>query len=536
MCGIFLYFGDESKTIVTNEFFKTQARGPDNSHIIVENKLFIGFHRLMINDLSYTGDQPFLYDNCILICNGEIYNFEALKEKFELVCTSGSDCEVIVHLYNKLKTKYQDLDEVVYHLCNLLDGEYAFIIYDKFNDKIITARDRYGIRPLFLGLNSDNSFGFASEMKSLNNLFETIEQFKPSTYAIFNKNNSKKIYKYNNISEPYDLNNNNVDLLLPQIKQALELAVCNRLTSDVPLCALLSGGVDSSLVCGILSKYMDKPLHTFSIGLLSSPDLKYAQKVADHIKSIHHEHVVTEQEMLDAIPEVIRITETYDITTIRASTPHYLISKYIRENTDFKCLFSGEGSDELNGSYAYFKKAPDMDAFHDETNRLLEDICYFDNLRADRCISSQGLEARVPFLDHHFVKLIQSIDPKLKMCDDKIEKYLLRKAFDGIDLIPAKVLWRPKEAFSDGVSQTTKSWYQIIQEHVDTLITDDEFKTEAPKYTHCTPHTKEAYYYRKIFHSHYKHNNILPYIWLPKFVDSSITDPSARTLKNIYVE
>ena len=234
--------------------------------------------------------------------------------------------------------------------------------------------------------------------------------------------------------------------------------------------------------------------------------------------------------------KVIRITETYDITTIRASTPHYLISKYIRENTDFKCLFSGEGSDELNGSYAYFKKAPDMDAFHDETNRLLEDICYFDNLRADRCISSQGLEARVPFLDHHFVKLIQSIDPKLKMCDDKIEKYLLRKAFDGIDLIPAKVLWRPKEAFSDGVSQTTKSWYQIIQEHVDTLITDDEFKTEAPKYTHCTPHTKEAYYYRKIFHSHYKHNNILPYIWLPKFVDSSITDPSARTLKNIYVE
>lgn len=549
MCGIFFYLGKNNNfPKIYNEFMKSRVRGPDNSHIIIEqvnndNDIFIGFHRLMINDLTYNGDQPMFYNQNILICNGEIYNSKELVKKYNLICKSNSDCEVIIQLYDYFKN--QNNQNAVKNLCIELDGEFTFIIYDKILKQIIVARDRYGVRPLFIGNNKyTNEWGFASELKNLNLLFEDIEQFKPSTYSIFDIDKMiKNSYTYNNIVEPYDLSNNNEDIILPKIKKFLEDAVEKRLTGDVPICALLSGGLDSSLVCGIITKKIGKGiLNTFSIGMEGSMDLLYAKKVANHIGSIHHEIIVTQEEMLNSIEEVIRIIESYDITTVRASTPHYLISKYIKENTNFKCILSGEMSDEQNNSYFYFKKAPDIDSLHNEANRLITDICYFDNLRADRCISSQGLEARVPFSDHYLIKFIQSINPKLRMCNDKIEKYLLRKAFDGINLIPDEVLWRPKAGFSDAVSSQENSWHKIIQEHIDNLITDKEFKIESSKFIHCIPHTKEAYYYRKIFHQYYKykHDNVIPYFWLPKWCydknGKEILDPSARELTDIYIE
>lgn len=554
MCGIFFYLGiNNTSSKIYHEFMKSKSRGPDNSRVIIEKNIFIGFHRLMINDLTYNGDQPMFHNENILICNGEIYNSQEIIEKYDLQCKSKSDCEVIIQLYDYLK-KYNNQEKSIKILCEELDGEFAFIIYDKSLEQIIIARDRYGVRPLFIGNNKDtNEWGFASELKNLNLLFDNIIQFNPSSYSIINinindKNNNNvkslsfDMHTYNNIYEPYNLLNDCEDIILPQIKEALEKAVEKRLSGEMPICALLSGGLDSSLVCGIITKKIGKGiLNTFSIGLEGSTDLLYAKKVAEHIGSIHHEIKVTEKEMLESIEEVIRIIESYDITTVRASTPHYLISKYIKENTEFKCVISGEMSDEQMSSYFYFKKAPDIDSMHNESNRLIKDICYFDNLRADKCISSQGLEARIPFSDHHLIKLIQSINPKLRMCDTKIEKYLLRKAFDNIDLIPDSVLWRPKAGFSDAVSSYENSWHKIIKKHVDSLISDEEFEIDSIQFSHCIPYTKEAYYYRKLFHKYYdNHYNIVPYFWLPKWCynkqGQEITDPSARELTDIYIE
>jgi asparagine synthase (glutamine-hydrolysing) len=549
MCGIFCYLGlantdkaDHAALAnpdIYNGFMQTRHRGPDNSHILIDDNLFIGFHRLMINDLTYNGDQPMIQNENVLICNGEIYNFKELIKKYKLNCKSHSDCEVIVQLYNYFKTIYHDTDNVVRYLSQELDGEFAFIIYDKNIKKLIVVRDRFGMRPLFIGT-SINAIGFGSELKNLDKLFDNVEQFKPSNFAIYNTLNNKLDIQDIYYEIPFNFDRGiNLGLdVIPQIRKTFEDAVQKRLISDVPICALLSGGLDSSLVCGILTEKLGRGvLNTFSIGMKGSTDLHYARKVADYIGSIHHEVLVSEKEMLESIEEVIRITETYDITSVRASTPHYLVSKYIKENTNFRCVLSGEMSDELLGGYLYFKKAPDSGSFIAETHRLLNDICYFDNLRADRCISSQSLEARVPFSDTKFISLIQSIDPVLRQ-NEKIEKYLLRKAFDGANIIPDEVLWRSKSAFSDAVSSDEKSWYRIIQDHVDTLITDDEFEIESIKYGYCTPTTKESYYYRKTFHKYYKNNKVIPYFWLPKFIRSSssgqIIDPSARTLTELY--
>jgi asparagine synthase (glutamine-hydrolysing) len=535
MCGIFYYRGKQK---VYNEFMKTQHRGPDNSHILIEDDLFIGFHRLMINDLSYNGSQPFMSNNCVVICNGEIYNFKELKYLYDLNLHSESDCEVILHLYLKFKDINSNIYETVKALCNALDGEFAFIIYDKLLNKVIAARDRYGVRPLFFGY-KDKEIGIASELKSLDNIFSNVKQFPPSYYLIqSNSGDNMFVFSpYNTIDESYDLKNNNINEILPQIKSKLEASVIKRLISDVPICALLSGGLDSSLISGLLSKFMNKKLHTFSIGMEGSTDLFFAQKVANYIGSIHTSVVVTKEQMLAAIPEVIKVIESYDITTVRASTPNYLLAKYIKNNTDFKVLLTGEMSDEVNTSYLYFKKAPSPDELHKEGNKLISEICYFDNLRADRSISGNSLEARVPFSDHLFVKFMQSINPELRMCDNKIEKYLVRKAFEGDNLIPDEVLYREKSAFSDGVSSYEDSWHNIIKTHVDTLISDEEFEKEASKYMHCTPYTKESYYYRKTFHEYYKNDAVIPHFWLPNqtwFSEGKFPlDPSARTMTDI---
>lgn len=536
MCGIFLYLQNEAINSdklneIYNNFLKIKNRGPDYSEYLVKNNMFIGFHRLAINDLTSSGNQPMINDNIILICNGEIYNYKELIKKYNLNCTSHSDCESILKLYIHFKEKYQNINEIIYNLCNELDGEFAFIIFDKNINKIIVSRDRYGVRPLFFSINNDK-FGFSSELKSLDNLFNSVIQFKPSCYMTIDLENNLKydIHEYHKIKKNY-INNKEPNINI--IKTLLIDSVRKRLNSDRPLCALLSGGVDSSIVCGILSKYFmknKKDLHTFSIGLKNSADLIYAKKVAEFIDSTHHEVVVTEEEMLKSITEVIKITETYDITTIRASTPNYLIAKYIKENSDFKVIFSGEMSDELFGSYLYFKNSPNKDEYHNEVNRLLENVYLFDNLRADRCISSQGLEARIPFSDHILAEYIQSIDPKYRTCNNRIEKELLRKSFEEDNIIPYEILYRQKDAFSDAVSNKDRRWFTIIKEYINQYITDDEFNEESIKYTINTPLTKEAYYYRKIYNNYYKSENIIPYFWMPKWSNET-NDPSATTLK-----
>jgi asparagine synthase (glutamine-hydrolysing) len=548
MCGIFLYLNEAEQFDIMNvlqQFMKIQHRGPDHSQIFIEKNMVMGFHRLAINDLSYDGNQPMYMHDTVLICNGEIYNFKELNESFGLKCSSHSDCETIIKLYYHLNEKYDnDIETVMFDLCNNLDGEFAFIIYDSKNNKIIAARDNLGTRPLFIGFDQNTKkIAFASELKAIDTLFpENSSQFKPSTFMIIDtKTFEFSVKKYNVISEAYleNMMETNLEIILPTIRNLLIKAVEKRVTTtDRPLCCLLSGGLDSSLICGIISKYFLKEghkLNTFSIGMKGSTDLKYAKKVADFIKSEHHEVLVTKEQMLDSIEEVIRITETWDVTTIRASVVNYLVAKYIKDNSNCIVTMSGELSDEGGGGggYIYLKKAPDANAFHNECNRLLEEVYYFDNLRADRCISSNGLEVRFPFSDKHLIKYFQSIDPKLRMCNDKVEKFLLRKAFENENVLPLEIINRPKAAFSDACSSEEESWYKIIQNHVDTLISDESLLEASKHFKHNTPKTKEALYYRQIFRKFYQNDAIIPHLWLPKWCGDT-NEPSARAI-DIYI-
>lgn len=548
MCGIFFYHGssvelDAGK--IARQFFNIKHRGPDNSSMYVEKNMFIGFHRLAINDLHTSGNQPMVIDDVILICNGEIYNYQKLKQRYDIQCASTSDCEVVLRLYILLKEKYHDKNQIMEMLCNELEGEFAFIIYDKELNAVMAARDRYGVRPLFLAYNQKTKeIGFCSELKGLNDLFDIdcfCHQFLPSYVMCINMgilaadslpiSQAIEIFPYFNNTVSYDLQLSNEQVVFQNIRHMLTEAVKQRCISDVPICALLSGGLDSSLVCGILSKIMKKPLHTFSIGLAGSPDLFHARNVSYFIKSIHHEVVISEGDMLDAIEDVIRAIESYDITTVRASIPNYLIAKHIKEKTRFRVVLSGEYSDEVFSGYMYNKMAPTADALHKEANRLVQNICYFDSLRADRCISVHGLEARCPFSSTELVKYVLSIDPKLRMSKDKIEKYLLRRAFEEEGIIPSSILFRSKAAFSDAVSTRDNSWHTILKKHLEQMISDEEFEQNAKNFFHNTPKTKEAYFYRKVFHKYYRHDKVIPYFWMPnqEWVGEQI-DPSAREL------
>ncbi len=333
------------------------------------------------------------------------------------------------------------------------------------------------------------------------------------------------------INEKYNLYDETDEVILKGLNNVFREAVYKRMMSDKEICSLLSGGLDSSLVASIVSERLGpNKLKTFAIGIKGSPDLKYAQMVADHIKSVHHSIELTEKEFLEAIEEVIIAIESYDTTTVRASVGNYLVSKYIRNNTDCKVIFNGDYADEVCGGYKYFKKTQDPIEFHNECVRLVNDIHYFDCLRSDRSISNNGLEARVPFADKDFVEFYLSINPTLRMSYDKIEKCMLRKAFVKDNLLPEEVLWRFKEAFSDGVTVETRSWHQIIQEFVDNQITDEYFEQNKNKYDYNTPVLKESFYYREIFEKHYQgRGNVIPYFWMPKWC-GDMTDPSAREI------
>lgn len=555
MCGIFFYHCGNidlniEEDLPCKDFMKSNARGPDNTHVYVEDKMIFGFHRLAINDLSPAGNQPMQFDDIILICNGEIYNHKELNEKYNLTCTSRSDCETIARLYMKLRDDNCDYyDDILIKLCQELDGEFAFIIYDKKINKLIVARDPYGMRPLFVGYDEiAKTIAFGSELKYLDKLFNNVHQVRPS--KIFTYDLDKSVfpitYEYNHIYIQYDPDNVNLDVILPEIKTRLENSVRKRLIGDVPACALLSGGLDSSLVCAIMAREMRRngntePLHTFSIGLADAPDLRYARMVSEHIGSVHHEVIVTEKEMLDAIPDVIKAIESFDVTTVRASVPNYLIAKHIAKHTNFKIVLSGEMSDELFNGYLYSRKAPSPDALHEDSCRLLNEITYFDSLRADRCITAHGLEARIPFSDKYLVKYVQSINPTLKMSDTRIEKWLLRASFDdGSNLLPKEVLFRIKAAFSDSVSKKEKSWYMVIQEHISSdidynNITSDDKRYNDTIFAHCKALTDEGYWMQRMFHVYYRNVEVIPHYWLPRWC-GDVTDPSARILAGVYEE
>jgi len=535
MCGIFAYISETFINYpllqtINIEGMKCKSRGPDNTvtRKISEN-IFLMFHRLKINDMSDLGNQPISHPNdynLTLICNGEIYNHKKLIYENNFSTKSSSDCEVILHMYKKY-----GIDKTI----KSLDGVFAFVLIDNLKNKIFIGRDPIGIRSLYIGKDKLNSILIGSECKTLSSICKYVTLFSPGKYLAIdicnipeNINNLDYITYYD---YSYPIIHYNKAVILDNIYSNLNQAIEKRMISDRPIGCLLSGGLDSSLITALVAKQFNKKeLCTFSIGFEGSEDLKYAKIVANHLNTKHHEYIVTDQMMIQALEEVIKGIETYDITTVRASVPMYLLSKYIKNNTDITVLFSGEGSDEASGSYMYFHNAPDANSFNDETIRLIKDLQYFDVLRSDKSTACNGLEVRIPFLDKEFLQYYMQIDPNLKIPNGKIEKFLLRKAFDD-GLLPDEILWRSKEAFSDGVSSKKKSWFKILQEHIDNEISDEEFETRRIKYTHNTPAIKEALYYREIFHKYFPNNdNILPYYWLPKW-NGNVKDPSARILE-----
>ena len=549
MCGIFGLLNYKHTKLTTNfigeQAQKGQHRGPDSYKIDINNDIFLAFYRLAINGLDKKSDQPLKYNNKVLICNGEIYNYKRLYEIMGVKPVTNSDCECIIYLYEKYGIEYT---------VNSLDGVFAFILIDYDLDKIFIARDQFGVRPLFYLSNdtlekSDNKMlGFSSEMKQLHMFTRNIDEhnyeglnklkvktFDPASYMVLELEDNiwhiSETVKFTNFHLSR-INPPNEDMeesgILQNIHDIFCEAVYKRVTtSDRPIACLLSGGLDSSIVAALVSKIYNKPLSTYSIGLEGSEDLKYARLVAKHIGSNHTEVVVSEEDFFAFIPSVIENIESYDTTTVRASVGNLLISQYISESSDAKVIFNGDGSDELMGGYIYMNYAPDALEFDNECKRLLKNIQYFDVLRSDRSISTQGLEPRTPFLDRDFVTFYLSIPVEYRFNTNKIqEKYLFRKAFDK-DYLPKEVLWRKKEAFSDGVSSKERSWYQIIDELVSkqTKVKYDLDKV----FMHNSPETMEQLYYRTIFEQLYPgQEHLIPYFWMPKYVDA--TDSSARSL------
>ena len=526
MCGIFTTYNASSPwDLIEESFQKISYRGPDSSeHLHINNKLTMAFHRLAIMGISDSGNQPMKHpkDNSLtLICNGEIYNYKKLADDYGFKLTTGSDSEIILHLFKEI-----GIEGTV----KALDGVFMFVLYDEINDIMYAGRDPVGVRPGFISLNGDQVF-ISSEAKSLIGIAENTMPFPPGSW--WSSKDNEKFNKYFYCKPDIQTTDSNINIL-HNIKNLLTDAVIKRLMSEREIGCLLSGGLDSSLISSIVAKnYPGDKLNTFSVGIEGSVDLKYAKTVADFIKSKHHSIQITERDFLDAIEVVIYNIESYDTTTVRASVGNYLVSKYIKENTDCKVIFNGDGSDEVCCGYLYLRNAPSSKELQLESERLVNELYFFDVLRSDRSISSNGLEARTPFLDKTFVKYYLSIPSELKVFNskDRIEKHILRKAFDNGTYLPDDVLWRRKVAFSDGVSSQKKSWHKIIQNHVDSKISDEEFFKAKDSISHCTPLLKESYYYRKVYESFFPESEkLIPHFWMPKW--TSVIDPSARELQD----
>ena len=525
MCGIFAYLGiNFDKEELIKCLLMNKHRGPDNTKFLhIDNRLFMGFNRLQINGIDEISNQPFCIGDYVLICNGEIYNFKELIEKYDLSedYISNSDCEIIIHLYKKIG---------LINMLNELDGVFSFVLHDKKENKTFIARDPIGIRSLYYS-DSDRGFAVASEMKSLIP-FEDVFQFPAGSYLEINEDNKNTL----NINNYYELKTTKLEedeeKITYNIKMLLTNAVEKRLMSDRPIGCLLSGGLDSTLVTSLVTrsnKTNGIKVNTYSIGLKGSIDLKYAKIASEYLGTNHTNIELSENEFLDAIEKTIYQIESWDVTTVRASVGNYLVSLYIKENSEDTVIFCGDVSDELFGSYRGFMNTNSYKDFLSENMRMIQDIRYFDVLRSDKSISGASLEARVPFADKEFMEYVMSIHPKYKMFNDKkIEKCILRKAFIGY--LPDELLWRRKEAFSDGVSSYQRSWFDIIKEHVDKKYSQKEYNIMSSRYIYQKPYDKESLYYREIFEKYYPNRaGTIPYYWKHPFTTEQ--DPSARLLK-----
>ncbi len=506
MCGIVGVFdlktdAQKLRQQVLEQSKKVRHRGPDWSGIYCGEKAIIAHERLSIVD-PVSGGQP-LYSKdkrLILGVNGEIYNHRAIREKTKgnYEYQTGSDCEVILALYREKGAAF--LDD--------LNGIFAFALYDEEKDVYLIGRDHIGIIPLYMGWDKNGNFYVASELKALEGYCSRIQEFPPASY-LYSKDGEIKRWWTRDWMD-YDHVKDNTTRI-EDLKRAMEQAVHRQLMSDVPYGVLLSGGLDSSVTSALAKKFSAKriededekeawwpQLHSFVIGLEGSPDLAAARKVADHIGSIHHEIHYTIQEGLDAIRDVIYHIETYDVTTIRASTPMYMMARVIR-SMGIKMVLSGEGADEVFGGYLYFHKAPNPEEFHKETLRKLNKLNLYDCLRANKSLAAWGIEGRVPFLDKEFLDVAMRLNPKDKMAGNgKIEKWVLRKAFE--DILPASVAWRQKEQFSDGVGY---GWIDTLKRVADEKVTDEMMKNAHFRFPVHTPMSKEEYLYRSVFSEHF---------------------------------
>ena len=552
MCGIVCAFNlkgnnDEIRSNVLKMSQKVRHRGPDWSGIYSSNNAILAHERLAIVDPT-SGKQPILSEDGlkVIAVNGEIYNHKELKK----TSTSSynfrteSDCEVILALYEEKGVEF----------LNELNGIFAFALYDSSKDRYFIARDHMGIIPLYMGWDDDDIFYVSSELKSLEGVCSKIELFPPGHYLISDSSELIKWYNPNWVSHDSVKNS---DTSIKAIHDSLSAAVKRQLMSDVPYGVLLSGGLDSSITSALAKKFASKrvesndkldawypQLHSFSVGLKDAPDLKAAKIVADHIGTIHHEINFTVQEGIDAIRDVIYHLETYDITTIRASTPMYLMARAIK-SLGIKMVLSGEGADELFGGYLYFHKAPNAKEFHEETVRKLDKLHQYDCLRANKSLAAWGIEGRVPFLDKEFIDVAMNINPEDKMIKNgRIEKWVLREAFK--DYLPESVLWRQKEQFSDGVGY---SWIDSLKELVSKEVTDNDLKNASNVFPINTPRNKEEFYYRSIFNDHFSSEAAalsvpsVPSVacstpqaleWDEAF--KNMNDPSGRSISNIHNE
>lgn len=520
MCSIIGYCGTpQDITAFEAGFQRTLSRGPDDSRVIAAGKGLLGFHRLSIMGLHPEGMQPFTLNGSAVVCNGEIYGFEKFRQELskEYHFKSKSDCEVLLPLYEKYGTD----------MFAMLDAEFACILYDAKMDRFVAARDPIGIRPLYYGYDEQGVILFASEPKNLMGLVREILPFPPGHFY-----DDGKFTCFCDIAAVDAYCQDDLETVCANIREKLIAGVQKRLVADAKVGFLLSGGLDSSLVCAIAARESKTPIKTFAIGMNEDAiDLKYARQVADFLGSDHTEVIISKEDVLSALETVVELLGTFDITTIRASMGMYLVCKYIHEKTDIRVLLTGEVSDELFG-YKYTDFAPFPEAFQQEAQKRVRELHMYDVLRADRCISVNSLEARVPFGDLDFVKYVMSIDPKRKVNTYNMGKYLLRHAFEGLGYLPDEILWRQKAAFSDAVGHSMVDYLKAFAE---SCFTEEEYEEKRKAYPYAQPFTKESLLYRMIFEKYYPDQaQMIAGFWMPnpEWDGCKVNDPSARVLSN----
>ena len=521
MCSIIGYCGKGADPRKLMECFsRTASRGPDDVRMIDTGNGILGFQRLSIMGLTPEGMQPFSLDGSYAVCNGELYGFQKEREKLRekgYDFRSDSDCEILLPLYFEYGTE----------MFSMLDAEFACILYDGRSGEYIAARDPIGIRPLYYGYDEKGVILFASEPKDLVGLTEKIMPFPPGCYC-----QNGQFIRYSDISHVDKVTEDDLETACRKIHDKLVQGVEKRLVADAKVGFLLSGGLDSSLVSAIAAGKSREPIRTFAIGMSEDAiDLKYAREAAGYIGADHTEVYMTPEEVIASLEKVVELLGTFDITTIRASMGMYLVCKAIHEQTDIRVILTGEISDELFG-YKYTDFAPSAQAFQEEAEKRVRELHMYDVLRADRCISVNSLEARVPFGDLDFVRYVMSLDPAMKLNTYGKGKYLLRHAFEGQGYLPDSILWREKAAFSDAVGH---SMVDYLKEYAEGRYSDEEFEERRRKYTHAQPFTKESLLYRELFEKYYPGQaEMITDFWMPNrdWEGCDVNDPSARVLSN----